>query len=93
MQQSRDIDYRVLINTIGNDILADFIQATISKIIVVDKHVQSITLQNGITHTFIHKPAEERCLLIVEEGTNNITTQCCNTLKKMGLSLDQKSKK
>lgn len=68
MQQSRDVDYRVLIDTIGNDILADFIQATISKVIVVDKHVRSITFQNGITHTFVQKPEEERKVPVSSRG-------------------------
>ena len=68
MQQSRDINFRVLINTIGNEILADFIQATISKIIVADKQVQSITFKNGITHTFVYKPVQERKVPVNSRG-------------------------
>lgn len=58
--KSRDIDYRYLLDTIGVEEIADFIDSTVSKIIIEDKLVKSIIFNNGITHTFIYRPKEKR---------------------------------
>ncbi|MEK5038946.1 recombinase family protein [Sporosarcina sp. FSL K6-3457] len=59
MQQARNVNYRELLDAVGKDLLADFIQSVISKIVVADKRVQSITFKNGITHSFAYKPLTE----------------------------------
>lgn len=68
MQQSRNVDFRELLDSVGNELLTEFIQSIISKIIIVDKQVHSITFSNGITHKFIYKPLEERKVRIQKRG-------------------------
>lgn len=55
MQQARNIDHRALSDSVGREMLSDFIRTIIDKIVVSDKRVQSITFRNGITHTFAYK--------------------------------------
>lgn len=55
MQQARQVDYRILSETIGREALSDFMHTIIDKIVVLDKRVQSITFKNGITHVFAYK--------------------------------------
>lgn len=56
----RSIDYRELLDLVDKELIKDFIQTAISKIVVVDKKVYSITFQNGITHNFAYKPQEQQ---------------------------------
>lgn len=60
LAEKRNIDYRELLEIVGNTLLRDFIQTIISKIVIVDKHVHSITFQNGITHNFLYKAKEQQ---------------------------------
>lgn len=60
MQQARNVNFRELLDAVGKDLLADFIQSVVAKIVVSNKHVQSITFKNGITHTFAYKALIER---------------------------------
>lgn len=60
LYHSRDIDYRGLLDIVGIELLTDFIQSVISKIIVTDKKITSITFKNGITHNFAYRPVRER---------------------------------
>lgn len=55
MQQTRNVDHRTLSDSAGKEMLSDFIDTIIEKIIVADKRIQSITFKNGITHTFAYK--------------------------------------
>ena len=55
LTNKRHIDYKELLDLVGNDILKDFINTVIDKIVVVDKKVMSITFKNGITHNFLYK--------------------------------------
>lgn len=55
MQQARNVDHRALSDSVGREMLSDFIHTIIDKIIVVDKRIQSITFKNGITHHFTYK--------------------------------------
>ncbi|MFJ7662988.1 recombinase family protein [Lysinibacillus sp. NPDC097162] len=57
---SRDIDYRELLDIVGKEMITDFIQSVISKIIVTDKKIRSITFKNGIKHNFAYKPLQDR---------------------------------
>lgn len=49
-----DIKIKPLINTIDRDIIKTFTNSVISKIIIKDKAVQSITFKNGLEITFIY---------------------------------------
>lgn len=60
LTNKKNIDYRELLQTINNDIIRDFIQTLITKIVIMDKKVYSITFQNGITHNFLYKPKENQ---------------------------------
>lgn len=55
LTNKRDIDYRELLETVDKNVIKDFVQTVISKIVILDKKVYSITFQNGITHKFIYK--------------------------------------
>lgn len=55
MQQTRNVDHRTLSDSAGKEMLSDFIDTIIDKIIVADKRIQSITFKNVITHTFAYK--------------------------------------
>lgn len=52
LQQSRDVDYREMLDVVGIEVLADFVQSVIDRIIIKDKKVAAITFKNGITHKF-----------------------------------------
>jgi len=60
LTNKRYIDYRELVDLVGNDIIKDFIQTVIDKIVVKDKKVMSITFKNGITHNFLYKNLSEQ---------------------------------
>ncbi|WP_185807620.1 recombinase family protein [Lysinibacillus telephonicus] len=60
LQQSRDVDYREMLDVVGIEVLADFVQSVIDRIIIKDKKVAAITFKNGITHKFAYKPLQER---------------------------------
>lgn len=49
-----DIKIKPLINTIDREIIKTFVNSIISKIIIKDKTVQSITFKNGLEITFIY---------------------------------------
>lgn len=53
-------DCKDLLAFTDKPVIRDFVQAVISKIVVVDKKVISITFQNGITHDLIYKPKEQQ---------------------------------
>ncbi|MCT6922771.1 recombinase family protein [Metasolibacillus sp.] len=55
MEQVRFINYRELEDTVGREVMADFVREIISRIVVIDKRIHSITFKNGITHTFAYK--------------------------------------
>lgn len=55
MQQARNVDHRALSDSVGKEMLSDFIDTIIDKIVVTDKRIQSITFRNGITHVFAYK--------------------------------------
>ena len=66
MNGTRDIDYREFLEVIDKDLIKEFIRSIISKIIVQEKRVISITFVNGLTHNFIYKPIEKRKILTQE---------------------------
>ena len=49
-----NIKIKPLINTIDREIIKTFVNSIISKIIIKDKTVQSITFKNGLEITFIY---------------------------------------
>jgi len=49
------IDYRKLLDTVAIDLIKDFVQTVIKKVVVNDKKVISITFVNGIVHKFAYK--------------------------------------
>lgn len=55
-----NIDYRKLLDTVGVELLSDFVHSVIDHIIIKDKRVESITFKNGMTHIFVYKPEEKR---------------------------------
>ncbi|QUH21115.1 recombinase family protein [Alkaliphilus sp. B6464] len=60
LSNKRYIDYRELVDIVGNDLIKDFIQTVVDKIVVLDKKVVSITFKNGITHNFLYKDLSEQ---------------------------------
>lgn len=57
---SREIDYKELATEIGKEPIAEFINAVIKQITILNKRVHSITFKNGITHTFTYKPEPKK---------------------------------
>jgi len=49
-----DINIKTLINKVGRDLLKEFLNAIIDKIIVKDKRVICIRFKNGIENRFIY---------------------------------------
>lgn len=62
----RNIDYRELLEVVDKELIKDFIQTVIDKIVVSDKKILSIKFQNGITHKFLYKP-KEKCKIRTKE--------------------------
>ncbi|WP_040980380.1 MULTISPECIES: recombinase family protein [Oceanobacillus] len=58
--RNRDTDYRRLIDNVGEEMLLDFFNTIIEKVIIHEKKVTSIIFKNGLTHHFAHKPFEKR---------------------------------
>ena len=56
----RDIDFREFLEVVDNDLIQDFMQTVVEKVIVSDKKILAITFKNGITHNFMYKPLEKR---------------------------------
>lgn len=52
---SGEIKIKSFINNVGKDILKDFINALIDKIIIKDKKIQYIQFKNGLSVTFVHQ--------------------------------------
>lgn len=68
LHHSRDIEFKELQIAVGNEMLADFVDSVVSKIIIADKRVMSITFKNGITHHFTYQPPEKRKIQFQERG-------------------------
>ena len=60
LTNKRDIDFREFLEVVDKELIQDFIQTVIDKIVITDKKIQSITFKNGITHQFMYKPIEQR---------------------------------
>lgn len=48
LHQGRDIDFRALLDIVGKDALAEFVDSVIDKVIVTDKRVTSITFKMAL---------------------------------------------
>lgn len=59
LSTKRNIDYRELLNLVSKELVKDFIQTVVDKIVVSDKKVLSIRFQNGIIHNFLYSPKEQ----------------------------------
>ncbi|MEK5069776.1 recombinase family protein [Sporosarcina sp. FSL K6-1508] len=68
LNHSRDIDFKELIDGVGKEALADFVDSVVDRATISDKCVMSITFKNGITHSFTYFPKEERKTQIQERG-------------------------
>lgn len=68
LYHGRDIDFKALLESVGKEALADFVDSVVKKIVILDKRVSSITFQNGITHNFTYQPPEKRKIQIQERG-------------------------
>lgn len=55
MQQARNVEFRSLSDAVDREILSDFIDNIIDKIIVIDKRIMSLTFKNGISLKFEYK--------------------------------------
>lgn len=60
LNRKRHIAYREMVSTLQPEILKEFINSIIEKIIVKDGLVTSITFANGLTHNFIYKQGTSR---------------------------------
>lgn len=53
LSNSEHIVYKVFAPLVSDEMLKDFVQSVIERIIILDGHVDSIIFKNGITHQFI----------------------------------------
>ena len=53
LSNSEHIVYRDFAPLVSDEMLKDFVQSVIERIIILDGHVDSIIFKNGITHQFI----------------------------------------
>lgn len=71
IQQAATVDFKKLIDTIGNDLLANFIDPVISEVKVSDKQVHSIKFKSGVTHHFVYKPLNDKSNATIYEYPKN----------------------
>ncbi len=55
LMETENIDMKLFINTVGRDVIKEFITTIIDKIIVRDKKVMCIRFKNGTENRFIYK--------------------------------------
>lgn len=85
LYHGRDVDFKALLDSVGKEALADFVDSVIKKIIILDKRVMAITFKNGITHNFTYQPPEKRKIQIQERGKyKQYTDVVLNYLKEQG---------
>ena len=57
------IDYVQMAQELDNEILKNFVDQIVDRIVIKDGRIQSITFVNGLTHEFFYsRPAETSCL-------------------------------
>ena len=52
LQDKRTFDYRKLMRVIDPEIVKEFVQSAIQKVVILDGKIASITFKNGIEHKF-----------------------------------------
>lgn len=60
LQGSKAIDFRSLLNAVGNEVLEEFISSVIDNIIIDDRQVANITFKNGVEHKLVLKPIVDK---------------------------------
>lgn len=66
--KARNVDYRDLLDTVGVDLLEEFLKSVIDRIEVSDKLIKSITFKNGITHEFVWKDVSKQQNRVSKRG-------------------------
>lgn len=68
LMRARDVDYRRLLDTIGVELLEEFLESVIDRIEVSDKLIRSITFKNGVTHNFVWKEEKKQKNRVSQRG-------------------------